>query len=32
MANYVQSSRVSLWRKCEDEFATAWLPCESLAG
>jgi len=31
-ADCVQSSRLSLWRKREDEFATAWLPCQSLSG
>jgi len=28
----VQSSHLSPWCKHEDKFATAWLPCQSLAG
>jgi len=32
MTGYVQSSRFLPWRKREDEFATAFLPCQSLAG
>jgi len=31
-AGCVQSKRLSLWSKCEDEFTTAWLPCQSLTG
>jgi len=29
-AGCVQSSRLALWRKREDEFATAWLLCQLL--
>jgi len=32
MADCVQSSRLSPSCKREDEFTTAWLPCQLLAG